>query len=466
VIRISSITEISEKTDLRPGRARPQIRFFKFDMRLKSILEQIYPLHRTLASGGTDEALRIVSDHMPAEAGFEIETYAPGTPVWTWQVPERYIVHEAYLETEDGRRVADFADNPLHLVSYSIPVDGTLTWDELEPHLFYNAERPGAVPWVFKYYDRGWGFCLSKDVFDRLDRSARYRAVIRSEFVDDPGFRVGVGVVHPEGGPDPAAGELIVAAHICHPMQANDDASGVVSAIELARRLAADPLPAGSMSVRFLFCPETIGSIAYLAHHEDLIPRLKGGIFFEMTGNRNRIARHRTRQGDHLLDRVAAHVLRYTYHEVRDFAAHPANDERVVNGPGVDAPCISLNRWPYPEYHTSDDNPTIIHEDMLAEAAEVAERVIRIYGTDYVPRRTFKGPVFLSGHGLWVDWREDWELNRAVEKIMMSFEGNRTVFEIAETVGLDYWTVRNYVEKFREKGFVKVFPVPGNTYIG
>jgi aminopeptidase-like protein len=46
--------------------------------------------------------------------------------------------------------------------------------------------------------------------------------------------------------------------------------------MEVARRLAANPLPAGSMSVRFWFGAETIGTIAYLAHHEDLIPLLQG----------------------------------------------------------------------------------------------------------------------------------------------------------------------------------------------
>jgi DNA-binding MarR family transcriptional regulator len=62
-----------------------------------------------------------------------------------------------------------------------------------------------------------------------------------------------------------------------------------------------------------------------------------------------------------------------------------------------------------------------------------------------------------------VDWREDWALNRAIEKIMMSFEGQHTVFDIAEQVGLDYQTVRGYVEKFRAKGFVTPLPIPSEA---
>jgi aminopeptidase-like protein len=436
-------------------------------MNLKPILEKIFPLHRTLASDGTDDALGIVGAYLPDAAGYSLETYAPGTPVWTWQVPERYVVHEAFLETESGEAIVDFHENPLHLVSYSLPVDQVMGWEELEPHLYVSERFPEATPWVFKFYERDWGFCLPKALYDRLERNVRYRAVIRSEFVSDPeqGFRIGVGRLDPSGGQAPDAGEMIIAAHVCHPMQANDDAAGVVSALGLAERLAANPLPPGSMSVRFLFCPETIGTIAYLAHNENLFPQLKGGIFLEMTGNQNPIAWHHSRQHDHLLDRVTRAVLerRGEPFEERPFAAAPANDERVINGPGVNVPCISLNRWPYEEYHTTEDNPGIIHEAMLQEAAEIAEEVIRIFASNYIPRRTFKGPVFLSGHGLWVDWRENWDLNRAIEKIMMLFEGEHSVFDIAQEVGLDYWVVRDYVERFRARGFVEALPIPSEA---
>jgi len=190
-----------------------------------------------------------------------------------------------------------------------------------------------------------------------------------------------------------------------------------------------------------------------------LIQNLRGGIFMEMTGNKNKIAWHHTRQHTHLLDRITNFIISKSAHDERDFAAAPANDERVINGPGVNVPCISINRWPYDEYHTTDDNLDIMHDDMLVGAAETAEEIIRMYASNYIPKRTFRGPVFLSGNGLWVYWRENWALNRAIEKIMMRFEGELSVFEIAEQVGLDYWMVRDYIEKFRAKGFVEALPI-------
>ena len=432
-------------------------------MALKDLVTELWPLHRTLVSDGTDEALEIIGRHMPDESEYSIETYPAGEPAWTWRVPERYVVHEAYLEIEGGERIADFSDNVLHLVSYSLPVDKSLSWEELEPHLHYSDKRPKAIPWEFKYYERSWGFCLSKEVFDRLPRDMRYRAVIRSEFLTGPGqgMRLSVATIHPEGGPAREAGEFIVCAHVCHPNQANDDISGVATAIEVARRLAARPLSPGAMSVRFLFCPETIGSICYLSHHEELIPNLRGGIFCEMTGNRNSLVLQRTRQDRHVLDSVSRHVLKERVGEFREDAFRKviANDEFVINGPGVNVPCVSISRWPYDEYHTSDDNPDIIFEDMLSEAADVAEEITRLYASNYVPRRTFRGPVFLSGYGLWVDWRENPGLNRALDEIMLRLEGDRTVFDIAVELDLPFDDVRRYVDRLRDAGLVEALPV-------
>src|SRR5512139_1078307 len=101
---------------------------------LKSILAEFFPLHRTLASDDHDKTLEIVGSYMPDSSNYTIETYKPLEPAWTWKVPERYVVHEAYLEVVGGDRVVDFKNNPLHIVSYSLPVDEVLTFEELRPH--------------------------------------------------------------------------------------------------------------------------------------------------------------------------------------------------------------------------------------------------------------------------------------------------------------------------------------------
>ena len=211
---------------------------------LKSILAEFFPLHRTLASDDHDKTLEIIGSYMPDSSNYTIETYAPLNPRGRGKCLSDTLSTKRILEIEGGERVVDFKNNPLHIVSYSLPVDKTLSFEELQPHLYFNEKRPHTIPWVFKYYDRDWGFCLPKNVFDKLPRDKKYRAVIKSEFITDPkqGFKMATAVIHPEGGASASAGEIIVQAHTCHPMQANDDGAGVVSTIELARRLAEKPL--------------------------------------------------------------------------------------------------------------------------------------------------------------------------------------------------------------------------------
>lgn len=444
-------------------------------MSIKKIIEDIFPYNRELVSEGFNEALAVLRGHIPAAADYTEETFAPGTQVWTWRVPERFIIEEAYLETESGRRVVDVADHRLHVFSYSLPVDQWLTWEELEPHLHYAPGQPDAIPWGFTPYERKWGFCLSQHQFERLPRHERYHAVIKVKYDASPeaGLRVGTACVHPAGG-DAGRGQMLICAHLDHPFQANDGISGVGVAVAVMQRLAATPLPPGSMSVRFLFCPETIGSIAYLSRHEDLIPEFNAGIFIEMAGNRHRLAFQRSLQDKHLIDRVAHYVLRrmgLTY--VTDaFRRIVGNDEGVMNGPGVNIPTISLSRHPFPEYHTSNDTPEILHEDMLVEMADIVEEIIRIYATNYVPRRRFKGPVFLSGHGLWIDWKDGRELGVysledgqespmvEVEQIMLRMGGKHSIFDITDELGLDYWPLWRYINLFLEKNLIEARPVP------
>ena len=423
---------------------------------IKDIVSRLYPLYRTIVSDDLDRGLEVVGEFMPHSSDYRMEEFNCGEARWTWEVPHRYHVEDAYLEIEHGERVADFKKNPLHLVSYSQPIERVMSWEQLAPHLHVSTKRPGAIPWVFKYYEKTWGFCISKNIYDRLPRDKKYRAVIRSEFRKKPGLKLGMGIVHPEGGPTPERGEIIVSAHICHPLQANDNASAVAVAVEAARRLAEKPLPAGSSSVRFLFPPETVGSVCYLSAHEDLIPRLKAGIVCESIGNRNSLAVQHSWPGGALIDRVADAVLKKRVPDHRSLAAWTvfSADEKVINGPGVSVPTIMLTRAPYEEYHTSDDNLEIIDEGLLQEDASVMVEVIRMMATNYTPQRTFRGPVHLSRSGLWIDYQKDRQLSLAMQQAMLYFEGKHTVFDIAEALKTDYWVMWELVERYRSKGFV------------
>jgi aminopeptidase-like protein len=175
-----------------------------------------------------------------------------------------------------------------------------------------------------------------------------------------------------------------------------------------------------------------------------------------MLGNNNIHALQLTRQGNTRLDRIVRYVMRYKLTNFREgpFRKVVGNDEMVFNGPGVNIPMVSISRFPYPEYHTSDDNAGIISEENLIESRNLVLEILRILDNDYIPKRKFKGPVFLSGYGLWVDWRINRKLNENIEQIMLRLEGDKSIFDIAEELGLEFNDVLSYVNRFSEKGLI------------
>ncbi len=408
-----------------------------------NIVNDLYYKRRDLVSDGYDESLDYISKILP----IKIHKIKSGTTCWTWTVPEKWTVEEAYVEA-DGKKLIDVKDHPLHVVSYSESVDKFVSKQELMNHISTNKDRSNAIPFNFKYYERDWGFCVQHEKLKEFTYD-QYKVVIKSSF-ENGDIKIGELVL-----PGESTDTIVLVAHLCHPGMANDDLSGVAVLVNIANSLL--KIKDRHYSYRILFLPETIGSIAYLSQNEDLIPSMKFGIFFEMLGNDNVHALQLSRQGNTIIDMAARNVMKNSLSQFNEGAFREiiSNDEMVFNGPGVDIPMISISRWPYPEYHTSDDNMSIIKSEKLEESRDIILKIIDSLEKNYTPKRKFKGPPFLSKHGLWVDWRENPKLNLMMEKLFVEFEGDKSLIEIAEYLDLDFRDVYNYVNKFFDADLVE-----------
>jgi aminopeptidase-like protein/aminoglycoside N3'-acetyltransferase len=432
------------------------------------LLKELYPLHRTLVSDDTDQAYEIVKNYIPKTLTTKIEEYKCGREAWYWQVPYRYKVNKAILKDEDGKVYADFFINYLHIWSYSISVNKKVTFKELEKHLYFNEKRPNAIPWYFKFYDKTWGFCISYNDYLSMPKDKNYYVEIDSEFLDSPGFKTMSSYLDYGCKKD-----FLLTTNICHPNQVNDSITGLVVAVEIAKRLSNKPIENPTKNLRFLFCPETIGSIVYLSQNEDLIEKISSATFIEMVGHKNDDAfiLQLSRNKDDLINKIYRYVLDKQNHKysVRPFARW--NDEGVINGPGVNIPCPFIMRGEYlkdeneaydnkatryyDEYHTSDDNPDIISYEKLIETADMVEEVVRIYATNYIPKQTKKGIIFLAPLGLHVSFWDNPELCGKIEKILLRLEGNMSIFEISNELDMDYWECKDFIDALYAKKVIE-----------
>jgi aminopeptidase-like protein len=430
---------------------------------MKQLIADLLLENRTIVGPGFDRGL----ERIARELDLVIHEVPSGEEVWTWRVPNAWDVRTAYFQS-NGTRFADASRHPLYVWSHSLPFRGRVSRDELLRHLTTRPDRPNAIPFDFRYYERDWGFCLEHARLPELTAD-EYEVVI--ETLDEPGtLKVGEHVLAGE-----TEQSVLIVSHLCHPGQANDDLAGVAVATEVARRLRGRRL---RNTLRFLYVPEHIGSVAYLALNEHLIPSFRHGLFLEMLGLDQPFALQHSRRGDAAIDRAFLLALRERSAPFFEggFLEVIVNDEQVLDGPGVDIPTVSLSRatpppqranypqfWtglPYPEYHTSDDSLDAVHEDRLEEAVTVVTRALEILDADRYPRRRYRGTVQLSRYGLWVDWRVDPALNEKVNHLMWSFEGDRSLTQIALDLELPFDSVRDYAVRFADAGLLDLLTEP------
>ena len=417
------------------------------------LVRELAPLARTLVHDDNERALKVLGETLP---GLQVEGFPSGKSVWTWKIPNKWLLLESRLEDAvTGELLWDGRHHPLATVNYSLPIDELVDRDTLAPRLHVASKRPEAIPFVFRFYNRDWGFCMP--VAQRKQILDRKRFRVRIETKEMAGrLLVGALVL-----PGDCEEEILVVSNICHPSIANDSITGVAAAVDLARHLMARSRR--KYTYRFLFLPETIGSIAYLAHHPEVLGHAVAGFFCEMLGNPNTHCLQLSRHGDTYWDHIALRTLRDADESFRTapFLQSASNDEKVLDSPGVNIPTISITRYPYPEYHTSDDNADLVQPKLLDESCSLIRTLFDRLEEDYVPVYLGQGPVCLAEHGLYPDWYQDpkqlpaWE---AFVKVMYAFDDRRSCEQLAFDLNLPIAIVRHWTDAFCQKGFVRAEP--------
>lgn len=339
------------------------------------LLRELFPLCRSLSGDGVRQSLGILARQAP----LSILEYKSGTPVFDWTIPPEWNPREAWIKDAAGRKVVDFAQSNLHLVSYSAPFRGVLAWEELAPRLHTLPRLPRAIPYRTSYYHKDWGFCLSQEQYDALDRRGRYEVLIDSE------LKEGSLTLAQARLPGSSGREYLFSTYCCHPSLANDNLSGLVLTTLLCRELAGRDL---RHSYRFVIAPETIGAIAYLAHNQEDMRRLAGGFVVTCVGGPGPLGYVETFLGDHHIDRVAGQAfaelgiqpLRYPF-------APNGSDERQYSSPGLRIPMATICKdkyFAYDFYHTSLDDLGFVTAGQIVETLAVYLKVVEMLEQDEV----------------------------------------------------------------------------------
>jgi aminopeptidase-like protein len=414
------------------------------------LIEELYPICRSITGEGVRQSLR----HLQRLIPLELHEVPSGTPVFDWTVPKEWNIRDAYVKDAEGNRVIDFQKSNLHVVSYSRPVRQRLSLAELRKHLFSLPDRPDWVPYRTSYYNETWGFCLSHHQLELLTEQ-EYEVCIDST-LSDGHLTYGEYLV-PGDTPD----EMLISCHICHPSLCNDNLSGVAVAAHLAMYIAA--LPTRRYSYRFLFIPGTIGSITWLSLNEERVDRIKHGLVITCVGDGGPFTYKRSRAGSTEIDRAVTHVLKTSGkdHSIQAFFPY-GYDERQYCSPGFDLPVGCLMRSPhgsFPEYHTSADNLAFVRPQYLEESLQQYQGIVQVLEHNRFYRSLNpKCEPQLGKRGLYTAIGGDKDAAQkqlAMLWVLNLADGQHSLLDIAERSGSSFGLIQSIAEMLREHALLE-----------
>ena len=396
------------------------------------LVKKLFPLNRSLSGKGNVKTLEILKE---INKEISIKFFISGKKVFDWEIPLEWNVEEAYIRHESGKKFACFSKNNLHLASYSIPINKRLKKKELLKKIYTKPELPNAIPYVTMYYKDDWGFCISENEKKKLVEGD-YDVVINSSKKKG---KVHYGECFLKGRSNK---EIIFSTNICHPSMANNELSGPVVLNYLISYIK--QLKVRKFSYRFLFLPETIGSIAYIHKNFKKIKKnTHAGFVVSCVGDDGPFSWISSPEGNNIADLALRgsligkkNIKKYSFLE-------RGSDERQFCSPIVNLPFCGFSRSKYgtfKEYHTSQDNLHFISEKGLNDSLKFLKNIVDVFEHGFLPKVNVMCEPNLSKRGLYPDLGKS--ENRKNKKTLMRLNllaysnGKKSLFEISEILGI------------------------------
>ena len=253
--------------------------------------------------------------------------------------------------------------------------------------------------------------------------------------------------------------EILFSTYVCHPSMANNELSGPVVSIALAKHIQS--LESRRFSYRFLFTVETIGSILYISKHlKRMKENLVCGWVLTCMGDERTYSYVPTRNGETLTDFVSKRVLKDLGCDFLEYSwLDRGSDERQFNSPGVDLPFASLMRTrygDYPEYHTSLDNLEVISPEGLSGGLEMLKSAVKILETNAYWKVNVLCEPQLGKRGLYpnVSTKTSGIEIRNQMNVISYFDGSTDLLQIADKCKISYNEVLEVLEKLTNSGLI------------
>ncbi|MDH5506484.1 MAG: hypothetical protein OEZ02_04625, partial [Anaerolineae bacterium] len=107
--------------------------------------------------------------------------------------------------------------------------------------------------------------------------------------------------------------------------------------------------------------------------------------------------------------------------------------------------------------------PEIVSQPRLEASRDAVLGMLQAFERNQYIVNNFKGEVFASGHGIWIDYTVNPEGHRRLFEIMERCDGSRTVADIAIELAVPFQAVWEIVAQLQAKDLVWLSPTPHPT---
>ena len=360
----------------------------------------LFPICRSLTGNGVRKTLKIIKREFPK---LKICKIRSGTKVFDWNVPPEWNVKAAYILDKNNKKIVDFKNNNLHLVGYSTPINKFFSKKKLFNHIHSLPKQPKAIPYITSYYKKYWGFCVSHNkklkFYKNYKNSDKFKVIIKSNLNSKGHLNYGELILKGK-----SKQEILISTYVCHPSMANNELSGPIVSMCLINHFS--KIKNLEKTIRFIFIPETIGSITYLSKNLSYLKEnVVGGFNLSCIGDERQhscmFSKYENTPSDRAIveayNKLKIKFKRYSFLE-------RGSDERQYNSPGIDLPIASIFRTKYgkyPEYHTSLDNFNLVTEKGIKGGFNVSREAIGILIKKIIPKNKILCEPQMGKRGLY-----------------------------------------------------------------
>ena len=416
------------------------------------LCDKMFPYCRSITGDGGRQTLAALREIVPEITVHEVPS---GTKAFDWTVPKEWRIRDAWIKNSRGEKIVDFKEHNLHVVGYSAPVDKDVTLEELKSILYTQADQPDAIPYVTSYYKERYGFCVTQNQFDALPED-NYHIYIDSELFNGS-LTYGELII-----PGETEQEILISTYFCHPSMANNELSGPVVSIYLAKWLIS--LPKRRYTYRFVYVPETIGSLTYMSqgdNFEKMKANTVAGWNLSCVGDDRTYSMVATRYGNTLTDKITKNVLGFIYPDYKHYSfLKRGSDERQYNAPGIDLPVCGFSRskyGEYPEYHTSKDDMGLISPSGLSGAYNAMQDCINALEHNAKYQINCLGEPQLGKRGLYptISQKGNYDEVTSMVNFIAYADGKNDLIDISNIIGVPMKQIYPIAEKLAKAELIK-----------